>query len=74
VKPAAGPGSSGIAIVSVLLPIRIAGGGLALVLGAVALVVKKGGTIHRGSELLFVYAMVVMGVPPRSSSRMRAAA
>ena len=34
---------------SVLLPIHIAAGGLALLLGAVALVVKKGGTVHRRS-------------------------
>lgn len=33
-----------------LLPIHIAAGGLAIVLGAVALVVKKGGTIHRASR------------------------
>jgi len=45
-----------------LLPIHIAAGGLALVLGAVALLVKKGGTIHRRSGLLFVYAMLVMGI------------
>ena len=43
-----------------LLPIHIAAGGLAIVLGAVALLVKKGGTIHRRSGLLFVYAMLVM--------------
>jgi hypothetical protein len=45
-----------------LLPIHIAAGGLAMVLGAVALSVKKGGPIHRRVGLLFVYAMVVMGV------------
>src|SRR5687768_13578892 len=45
-----------------LLPIHIAAGALAIVLGAVALSVKKGGTIHRRSGMLFVYAMVVMGV------------
>src|SRR5215213_4899869 len=45
-----------------LLPIHIAAGGLALVLGTVALLVKKGGTIHRRSGLLFVYAMLVMGI------------
>jgi uncharacterized membrane protein len=45
-----------------LLPIHIAAGGLALVLGAVALSVKKGGTVHRRSGLLFVYAMLVMGI------------
>ena len=44
-----------------LLPIHIAAGGLAIVLGAVALMVKKGGTIHRRSGLLFVGAMLVMG-------------
>jgi uncharacterized membrane protein len=45
-----------------LLPIHIAAGGLAIVLGAVALSVKKGGNLHRRSGLLFVYAMLVMGV------------
>jgi hypothetical protein len=45
-----------------LLPIHVAAGGLALVLGAVALLAKKGGTIHRRSGLLFVYAMLVMGI------------
>jgi uncharacterized membrane protein len=45
-----------------LLPIHIAAGGLAIVLGAVALSVKKGGTIHRRSGLLFVYAMLTMAV------------
>ena len=46
---------------SMLLPIHIAAGGLAIVLGAVALLVKKGGTTHRRSGLLFVYVMLVMG-------------
>ena len=45
-----------------LLPIHIAAGGLAIVLGFVALLVKKGGTSHRRSGLLFVYAMLVMGI------------
>jgi hypothetical protein len=44
-----------------LLPIHVAAGGLAVVLGAVALSVKKGGPAHRRSGLLFVSAMVVMG-------------
>ena len=44
-----------------LLTIHVAAGGLAIVLGAVALIVKKGGTIHRRSGLLFVYSMLVMG-------------
>lgn len=45
-----------------LLPIHIAAGGVAIVLGAVALSVKKGGKVHRRSGLLFVYAMLVMAV------------
>jgi uncharacterized membrane protein len=44
-----------------LLPIHVAAGGLAIVLGALALLVKKGGTVHRRSGLLFVYAMLVLG-------------
>jgi uncharacterized membrane protein len=44
-----------------LLSIHIAAGGLAIVLGAVALLAKKGGTIHRRSGLLFVCAMLVLG-------------
>ena len=49
------------AIHSTLLPIHIAAGGLAMVLGAVALSVKKGGTIHRRSGLPFVCSMLVLG-------------
>jgi uncharacterized membrane protein len=52
---------SGGSTMHLLLPIHIAAGGLAIVLGAVALVVKKGGTLHRRSGMLFVYAMLVMG-------------
>src|SRR5436190_21107600 len=44
-----------------LLYIHIAAGGLAIILGAVALLVKKGGTIHRRSGLLFVSSMLVLG-------------
>jgi len=33
-----------------------------MVLGGVALLVKKGGTTHRRSGLLFVYAMLVLGI------------
>jgi hypothetical protein len=44
-----------------LVPIHVAAGGIAVVLGAVALSVKKGGATHRRSGLLFVYAMAVMG-------------
>ncbi len=45
-----------------LLTIHVAAGGLAIILGAVALLVKKGGTLHRRSGLLFVSAMLVMGI------------
>jgi uncharacterized membrane protein len=45
-----------------LLPIHIAAGGLAIVLGAAALLARKGGTIHRRSGLLFVCAMLVLGI------------
>jgi hypothetical protein len=45
-----------------LLPIHIAAGGLAIVLGAAALSVKKGGTLHRRIGLLFVHAMLAMSV------------
>jgi uncharacterized membrane protein len=45
-----------------LLPIHIAAGGLAIVLGAVALPVKKGGTLHRRSGQVLVHAMLVMGI------------
>jgi uncharacterized membrane protein len=45
-----------------LLSIHIAAGGLAMILGALALLVKKGGTVHRRGGLLFVYAMIAMGL------------
>jgi len=44
-----------------LLTVHIAAGGLAIVLGAIALIVKKGGPTHRRSGMLFVYAMLTMG-------------
>src|SRR3954447_19233406 len=44
-----------------LLAIHIAAGGTAIVLGAVALIAKKGGIVHRRAGLLFVCAMLVMG-------------
>ena len=44
-----------------LLPIHIVAGGLAMVLGAVALLATKGAWLHRKSGLLFVVAMVTMG-------------
>ena len=45
-----------------LLPVHIVAGGLAIVLGAVALLASKGGPLHRRSGLLFVYAMLTMGI------------
>ena len=45
-----------------LLPIHILGGALAIVLGAVALLAQKGGILHRRAGLVFVYAMLTMGV------------
>jgi hypothetical protein len=44
-----------------LLPVHIVAGGLAIVLGAVALLASKGAWLHRRSGLLFVYAMLIMG-------------
>ncbi|MBI3402226.1 MAG: hypothetical protein HY048_12465 [Acidobacteria bacterium] len=48
--------------VHALLPVHIVAGGLAIVLGAVALIAPKGATLHRKSGLLFVYAMLTMGI------------
>src|SRR5437762_8709522 len=45
-----------------LLPVHIVAGGLAIVLGGTALAVRKGGTLHRKSGILFVYAMLTMGI------------
>jgi uncharacterized membrane protein len=57
-----------------LLPIHVAAGALAIVLGFAALVVKKGGTVHRRSGLLFVYAMLVMGATASILEFVRSAA
>ncbi|HUG10220.1 MAG TPA: DUF2306 domain-containing protein [Opitutaceae bacterium] len=51
----------GLEVSPALLATHIAAGGAAIVLGAVALSVKKGGTVHRLGGLLFVCAMLVMG-------------
>jgi len=45
-----------------LLPIHIVAGGLAMILGAIALTAAKGSTVHKRSGLLFVYAMLTMGM------------
>lgn len=44
------------------LVVHIAGGALALVAGFVALAAAKGATLHRKSGIVFVGAMVVMGL------------
>jgi hypothetical protein len=45
-----------------LLPVHIVAGGLAIIFGGVALAASKGATLHRRSGLLFVYAMLTMGI------------
>src|SRR5438045_3249876 len=45
-----------------LLSTHIVAGGPAIILGAIALVASKGATVHRRSGLLFVYAMLTMGM------------
>jgi uncharacterized membrane protein len=42
------------------VPVHVTAGVLAVVAGFVALVVLKGGTLHRRSGMIFVYAMLVM--------------
>jgi uncharacterized membrane protein len=46
----------------VVLPIHIAAGSLAIVLGFTALAARKGGRTHRQAGLLFVFAMLTMGI------------
>ena len=45
-----------------VLDIHIVAGVLALILGAFALLARKGARLHRRSGQLFVYAMLVMGI------------
>jgi hypothetical protein len=45
-----------------IMPIHIVAGGLAMILGAVALLATKGGWVHRRSGLLFVCSMLTMGI------------
>ena len=45
-----------------LLPVHILAGGLAIIFGGVALAASKGATLHRRIGLLFVYAMLTMGI------------
>jgi uncharacterized membrane protein len=57
-----------------LLPVHVVAGALAVALGFTALFVKKGGTIHRRSGMLFVYAMLVMGITASILEFLRSAA
>src|SRR5215207_5088494 len=45
-----------------MLPIHIAAGALAMILGAVALLARKGARVHRRSGQLFVVSMLIMGI------------
>jgi len=45
-----------------VLSIHILAGGLSIVLGATALMVRKGGSLHRRAGLAFVASMAVMGI------------
>src|SRR5271156_1833761 len=45
-----------------LSPVHIVAGGMAIIFGGVALMASKGATLHRRSGLLFVYAMLTMGI------------
>jgi hypothetical protein len=45
-----------------LLPVHIAAGALAIVLGFTALAVRKGGWTHRRVGIAFVFAMLTMGI------------
>lgn len=47
---------------SATLLLHIAAGGLAILAGGIAVFAAKGAAMHRQSGLVFVYAMVVMGV------------
>ena len=43
-----------------LLPIHLAAGAISIASGFVALYALKGGTLHRKSGMIFVYAMLIM--------------
>ncbi len=46
----------------VLLPVHVTAGGAAILLGATALIVRKGAWLHRRAGLLFVVSMLAMGI------------
>jgi hypothetical protein len=45
-----------------LLPVHILAGGMAIVFGGIALAASKGAWLHRRAGLVFVYAMLTMGI------------
>ena len=45
-----------------VVAVHVAAGGVALVAGFIALFASKGASLHRKTGIVFVYAMVVMGV------------
>ena len=49
-------------IVDAFLFLHIVGGSLAIAAGFAALVVRKGGSVHRWTGTLFVYAMLALGI------------
>jgi hypothetical protein len=47
---------------SPVIIVHVAAGGVALVAGFIALFAAKGATVHRKTGIVFVYAMIVMGL------------
>src|SRR5688572_19501798 len=45
-----------------LLPVHVIGGAIAIATGFVALYALKGGSLHRSSRTIFVYAMLLMSL------------
>ena len=45
-----------------LLQLHILAGGLAIITGGTALAATKGGVLHRKTGVVFVYAMLIMGI------------
>ena len=52
-----------------LLPVHVAAGGLAIVVGAVALAATKGAWLHRNSGVVFVAAILAMGLSGSALAR-----
>lgn len=54
---------------TIILPIHIAAGTLAVLAGAAALILRKGGLAHRAAGTLFTAAMVIMAVTAAALGR-----